>query len=134
MSYRTADAPVSTLLKQLRVASPCAADWDAMPGTDRVRQCHGCGKRVFNISSMDRAEAELFLRENTGETQPCVRFHQRRDGTVITSDCPIGRTLKVARVATALVGGPLLYAFLLLLVAMLTGHFGHARVMGQMGR
>jgi hypothetical protein len=71
-------------LEDIRVASPCSADWSAMPGDDQVRTCGDCKKRVYNLSTMTRAEAEALIasREN-----PCVRLYRRRDGTVVTADC-----------------------------------------------
>ncbi len=92
------------LLDQLRVASPCSAPWDKMVGTDRARFCGLCEKTVYNVSAMSRDEAEQFL--GTVES-PCVRFYQRVDGTILTSDCPVGvskkrrRNLVLAAVATA---------------------------------
>lgn len=33
-------------LHELRVASPCRADWDKMQGDDRMRFCGTCAKNV----------------------------------------------------------------------------------------
>ncbi len=92
------------LLDQLRVASPCSAPWEKMVGTDRARFCGRCEKTVYNVSAMGRDEAEQFL--GSVETA-CVRFYQRTDGTILTSDCPVGvskkrrRSLFLGAVATA---------------------------------
>jgi hypothetical protein len=77
------------LLDNIRVASPCSASWEAMRGDERVRFCGACQKSVYNLSGMTRAEAERLVRETEGRL--CVRFYRRRDGTVLTSDCPVGR-------------------------------------------
>ena len=45
------------LLRGVRVATPCHASWDAMPGGDRVRSCEHCRKRVYNLSAMTAAAA-----------------------------------------------------------------------------
>jgi hypothetical protein len=74
-------------LEDLRIATPCSADWDEMSGDARVRFCGSCEKNVYNLSAMTRAEAEALVREREGRI--CVRLFQRRDGTVITSDCPV---------------------------------------------
>jgi hypothetical protein len=86
---------MSTLipLENVRVASPCRADWNLMEGDDRTRFCQSCAKHVYNLSSMSKAEAEGLIAEKEGRL--CVRFYQRADGTVLTDNCPIG--LKVAR-------------------------------------
>jgi hypothetical protein len=76
------------LLDDLRIATPCRADWDEMQGDDRVRFCGQCEKNVYNLSAMPRDEAEALVREKEGRL--CVRFYQRQDGTVLTADCPVG--------------------------------------------
>jgi hypothetical protein len=83
------------VLEDLRVASPCDARWDDMTGDERARFCGKCGKNVYDLSAMTRAEAEALL-ARSGEA-PCVRFFRRADGTVMTSDCPVGRRRKIAR-------------------------------------
>jgi hypothetical protein len=75
-------------LDVLHVASPCPVSWDAMPGDGRVRFCPQCRQHVYNLSAMNRAEAETLLAEREGRV--CVRFYRRADGTVLTSDCPVG--------------------------------------------
>jgi NCAIR mutase (PurE)-related protein len=76
------------ILDNIRVASPCPAAWDAMVGDDRVRHCAQCNKNVYNLTNMTRAEAEMLIAGRNGEL--CVRYYQRSDGTIITSDCTIG--------------------------------------------
>ena len=76
-------------LDDLRVASPCTASWDEMLGDDRVRFCSLCSKNVYNISAMTREEATRLI--ITKEGKICARFYRRKDGTVLTSDCPVGR-------------------------------------------
>ena len=60
-----------------------------MDGDDRVRFCRECNRNVYNLSAMTETEARRIVEEREGH--PCVRFFQRRDGTVLTSDCPVGR-------------------------------------------
>ena len=76
------------VLDELRVASPCSADWDEMAGDERARFCGKCEKNVYNLSSMSRADAESLVREKEGRL--CVRFFRRTDGTMLTADCPEG--------------------------------------------
>ena len=75
-------------LDNVRVASPCRADWNAMIGTDRVRFCQLCNLNVYNLSRMTRDEAEGLIA--TTEGRLCVRFYRRADGSIITSNCPVG--------------------------------------------
>lgn len=74
---------------QLRIASPCKAPWDEMDGDARVRFCRECEQSVYNLSAMSEMEARRLVAEREGRL--CVRFYRRRDGTVLTSDCSIGR-------------------------------------------
>jgi hypothetical protein len=76
------------LFAHLRVASPCDASWDEMEGDDKVRFCRRCQKHVYNLSWMGRREAAAFVRET--EDRLCVRFYRRRDGTLLTDNCPVG--------------------------------------------
>jgi len=76
------------LLANLKVASPCSARWGHMIGDDRARFCAQCQKHVYNLSNLTTDEAAALIREREGNL--CVRFYQRADGTVLTSDCPIG--------------------------------------------
>jgi hypothetical protein len=83
------------LLEQVRVASPCPANWDDMTGDDRTRFCGLCQLSVHNISEMTATEAEAFLRDSVGEKRTCIRLYRRADGTILTSNCPVG--LRAAR-------------------------------------
>lgn len=76
------------ILDNIRVASPCTAEWSAMTGDERTRHCNKCEKQVFNLSEMTRAEAEALILEKHGDL--CARYYRRHDGTIITSDCRIG--------------------------------------------
>jgi hypothetical protein len=75
-------------LDQVRVAAPCKADWDQMIGSDRVRFCGQCSLNVYNLSAMNRSDAESLIARTEGRL--CVRFYRRRDGSIITKDCPVG--------------------------------------------
>jgi hypothetical protein len=91
------------MLDDIKVASPCSALWEEMIGDARVRFCTHCEKNVFNLSAMTRAEAEALVEEKQGEM--CVRFYRRADGTMLTSDCPVGVRRKRARRIAAIAAG-----------------------------
>ena len=94
-------------LDNIRVASPCNADWDQMIGNERSRFCGQCNLNVYNLSAMTRAEAELLIGKTEGRL--CVRYYRRADGSVLTKDCPVGlrairrRMSYVARAVTSAV-------------------------------
>jgi hypothetical protein len=84
-------------LDTIQIASPCEAAWDDMAGTDRMRFCPLCHKTVYNLSAMTTEQAEKLIRQKEGRM--CVRLYRRRDGTVLTSDCPVGLRAVRRRVA-----------------------------------
>lgn len=75
-------------LENLKIASPCSQDWEAMIGTERKRYCGECQLNVYNLSGMTRGEAENLVANAEGGL--CVRYFKRADGTVLTADCPVG--------------------------------------------
>lgn len=75
-------------LNDLKIASPCPANWEAMYGDDRKRFCGECKLNVYNLSGMTQDEAERLV--TNAEDRLCVRYYQRADGSVITQDCPVG--------------------------------------------
>lgn len=86
-------------LGRVRVAAPCAEDWDEMRGDERVRFCQRCSLNVYNLSAMSRREAERLVLGAEGRL--CVRFYRRRDGTILTQNCPTGLAKLKRRVSRA---------------------------------
>jgi hypothetical protein len=92
----------SNPLDGVRIASPCAADWNKMIGDERRRHCAECKLNVYNLSEMTQTEAENFLINAEGRV--CLQIFRRNDGTVLTKDCPVGWQAlkkKVSRTAAA---------------------------------
>ena len=89
-------------LERVRIASPCAADWDKMQGDARKRFCGECKMNVYNLSAMTKSEAETLLINSEGRL--CARFYRRADGTILTQNCPVGwakMKQRVSRIAAA---------------------------------
>jgi hypothetical protein len=84
---------------QLRIASPCSADWDHMQGDERVRYCPECKLNVYNFAAMSTAEIEKTVENREGRL--CARFYARADGTLLTQNCPVGFRAKVRRISRA---------------------------------
>ncbi|HUS32941.1 MAG TPA: hypothetical protein VMZ53_30775 [Kofleriaceae bacterium] len=109
------------VLPNIRVASPCTADWKEMAPVDdvgeRVRHCGSCDKNVYNLSQMTRDEAEALILAKEGRL--CVRYFQRKDGTILLKDCTVGasnskkRRLIAAGAAAMLVGSGAAAAFMM---------------------
>jgi hypothetical protein len=88
-------------LDNIKIASPCGANWDEMFGDNRKRFCAECKLNVYNISGMPQREAEDLLINSEGRV--CVRLFKRHDGTVLTENCPVGLAKikqKISRAAT----------------------------------
>lgn len=112
-------------LEQIRIASPCTVSWASMTGDEKTRHCGQCDKDVHDLSAMTRAEAEALVNGGQGQRM-CVKMWVRKDGTVLTQDCPVG--LAKVRQRLQRVG-----AFFGALVASLGGLLGctpPAEVMG----
>ena len=88
------------VLGAVRVAAPCKASWEKMDGDDQVRRCEACQHNVYNLSGMSRAGAETLVAGVEGRL--CVRFYRRPDGTMLTTDCPVGVSAMRKRMATTL--------------------------------
>lgn len=86
----------------IQVASPCSMEWRQMQGDDRVRFCSACSLHVYNLSAMDVEEAAQLISEQSSGL--CVRLYRRRDGTVLTRDCPVGRQILIRRKRTGFWG------------------------------
>jgi hypothetical protein len=102
-------------LNNIKIASPCSANWETMVGDDKKRFCGDCKLNVYNLSGMSRTEAENLMIETEGRL--CVRFYRRHDGTILTEDCPVGWAKvkrQVSRAATAVVS---------LIIGLFTGLF-----------
>lgn len=80
---------------ELRIASPCTANWDRMQGDNRVRYCPECKLNVYNFEAITDAEIEQIVRTHEGRL--CARFYSRTDGTLMTQNCPVGFRAAVRR-------------------------------------
>jgi hypothetical protein len=108
MSTRTPDGRL-----RLSIASPCPADWNRMSGNNRVRFCGTCRQNVYDLSQMTSGEVDALLARPQG--LPCVRLFLRKDGTVVTRDCP-RRAVLARRLAWSVFAGVCLFV-----TAVLTG-------------
>jgi TonB family protein len=89
-------------LDKIQVASPCAVTWKSMTGDDASRHCDSCNLQVYNISEMTKQEAENFLARSIPKGRVCAKFYRRKDGTILTDDCPHG--LRALRNTTRFIG------------------------------
>jgi hypothetical protein len=118
-------------LEKIRIARPCPALWEEMTGDERVRFCGLCRKNVYNLSAMSREAAERLIKERQG--QICALLYRRADGTVLTSDCPVGARAFAARVARR-IAASLTGLFLILGGRHLTPEFKERRCQPPPGR
>lgn len=87
----------SSEINDLRIASPCTAEWDAMAGDNRVRHCALCNLNVYNFSEMTTREIRNLIAQREGRL--CVRMFLRADGTILSRDCPRGLRAAARRVS-----------------------------------
>jgi hypothetical protein len=83
---------------QIHVASPCTADWERMTGDNRVRHCAQCNLNVYNFAEMTSREVADLVAASKGH-RLCGRLYRRADGTLLTSDCPVGLRTRVHRIS-----------------------------------
>jgi hypothetical protein len=91
------------MLDNIRIASPCPVDWEKMQGDDRVRHCEACNLNVYNLTAFTESEIRELVANHSGRL--CGRIYQRRDGTVMTQNCPVGMRAvarRMSRIAGAL--------------------------------
>src|SRR5436305_12755958 len=77
-----------------------------MQGDHRVRHCSECNLNVYNFSAMTERQIQRLLLTTNGRL--CARWYRRSDGTILTSDCPVGFRARVKKVS--LVAGTALSA------------------------
>ncbi len=93
---------------KLKIASPCNADWNKMSGDEAIRFCGECNKNVYHLSYMSNEQVEQLL--SRAEDTPCVRFYERKDGSVLLGDCPVGGKKARRRRTAVAVGAAMLSA------------------------
>lgn len=113
---------------QIKVASPCSEKWESMSGDERRRFCNKCQLHVHDLRSLSEAEATELLRGASGRV--CGRVFQRRDGTVLTKDCPVGQATLRRRMVMSVVA---VAALFVAVAGLLTGsrsqcHHAPARI------
>lgn len=107
--------PEAISVANIRIASPCPADWDRMVGDERVRHCTECNLNVYNLSAMTERQVQELIAASRGK-RLCTRFYRRADGTVLTQDCPW--TLRVLARKVSRLGAAVLTAIMGVTVAM----------------
>ncbi len=76
------------VIDSIEIATPCPVSWESMDGDERKRLCGQCKLHVYNLKEMTAEEAVDLLTESDGRV--CVQLYRRKDGTVLTQDCPTG--------------------------------------------
>lgn len=97
-------AESAPLLERIAITTPCRAPWDAMQGDDAVRHCGRCHRDVHDLAQMTEAEIETLFARAEGA---CVRLRRRRDGRVVTAECPAEPPTVAARAARVMAAGML---------------------------
>ncbi|HET8888009.1 MAG TPA: carboxypeptidase-like regulatory domain-containing protein [Candidatus Angelobacter sp.] len=112
---RKTSKPQQVSLGNIRVASPCPADWKKMVGDERVRHCAECNLNVYNLSAMTERQVLASIAESRGQ-RLCTRFYRRADGTILTQDCP--SSFRAMQRKVSRLGAAILTALMSVTVAM----------------
>jgi hypothetical protein len=62
----------------VKIGSPCTADWSEMGGDQSRRFCDQCDKSVHNLSALTEPEAKTLLKE----PKICVRYTTNKAGDI----------------------------------------------------
>ena len=76
------------ILNRVYIAAPCSVPWDSMEGNERIRHCQQCKLNVYNVAELSSKETANLIRKKEGRL--CLKIYRRRDGTIITDNCPVG--------------------------------------------
>ena len=90
------------------VPVPCPEDWDRLSPEERGHFCATCQTKVWDISSMTKAEADTLVREQAGDL--CVSYRERADGSVIYKPEPVVPAQRLLRRLPAAAGLSLMLA------------------------
>jgi hypothetical protein len=113
--FRKTSKPQQVSLSNIRIASPCPADWNKMVGDERVRHCAECNLNVYNLSAMTERQVHALIAESNGQ-RLCTRFYRCADGTVLTQDCPW--SFRAMKRKVSRLGAAILTALMSVTVAM----------------
>ena len=69
-----------------------------MEGNDRIRFCNACQLNVYNFSEMTEREVRQLIQSHEGR-RLCGRLYRRKDGTILTRNCPVGLRAVVRRLS-----------------------------------
>jgi hypothetical protein len=121
------------VLDDIRIASPCRANWEGMVGNNHARHCADCGRTVYDLSALTADQAVALIREKEGAL--CLRLFRRPDGRVLTADCPVGLKARLQRVRSRMRGnlvGSLIVGSVLAIVAWFSLLAAPSVTMGQL--
>lgn len=94
------------IVNNIKIATPCKMDWNKMTGDERKRYCQECKLHVYNVSELSPKET-VDLLQNANGGRVCLQLYRRKDGTVMTRDCPVAvwKLKKAYRRAAAAAAG-----------------------------
>ena len=69
-------------------AAGCPARWGEMAGDDRSRVCGRCRQRLYDVDGLSTDAIDALI---AGFEPAPARLFRRADGSLMSSDCPLGR-------------------------------------------
>lgn len=76
------------LLDHCAVAAPCSGACATSDGNPRVSLCQRCGLFLYDVENLSPGAAHTLTVRTEGQTSG--RLFKRRDGKVMTRNCPVG--------------------------------------------
>lgn len=77
-----------TLFGTLAITRECPVSWTAAELERPINFCNQCQKNVYNLTVMTDKQVEAILR-GEGSVRPCVIMKRRKDGSLVTDNCPV---------------------------------------------
>lgn len=74
------------LIDEIFIGAPCNVEWEHMDGDTTVRNCRGCNKNVYNLSELDKTEAEYLLKRKGDKI--CLLIERDQEGKPILRSKP----------------------------------------------
>jgi hypothetical protein len=85
---KPANTPPPTVLDHCSIAAPCDGACGQADGNARVGLCQRCGMFLYDIAGLSANAAQALTANTEGPSNG--RLFKRRDGKVMTRNCPVG--------------------------------------------
>ncbi len=85
---KTQSKTIRTLFDALTITRECPISWTAAELERPINFCNQCQKNVYNLTVMTDKQVEAILR-GEGSARPCIIMKRRKNGSLVTDNCPV---------------------------------------------